>query len=261
MDLTWVHAIILICSGLIVGFINTLAGGGTIISLSVLMLMGLPPVVANGTNRVAIIAQNITAVINFHRKKLIDWRKAFKISIPVVAGAIIGAIIGNHVSNTFFNYVFGGIAVFFAISLIFQPNRWIKEREELLQAEIRPFMYVLFFFIGIYGGFIHVGIGYLFLAALVLGIGNELVKANAMKNLLVLIYVPISLVVFALAGNVNWTFGLIHAIGNVIGAQIASHFVIVKGARFIRYIMIFLIFIVILQLFGFITPEQIMILF
>lgn len=261
MDLTWVHALILICSGLIVGFINTLAGGGTIISLSVLMLMGLPPVVANGTNRVAIIAQNITAVINFHRKKLIDWKKSFKLSIPVVMGAIIGAIIGNQVSNTFFNYVFGGISVFFAISLIFQPNRWINEREELLHAKIAPYMYILFFFIGIYGGFIHVGIGYLLLAALVLGTGNELVKANAMKNLLVLIYIPISLVIFALAGNVNWTFGLIHAIGNIIGAQIASHFVITKGARFIRYIMIFLIFIVILQLFGFITPEQIMILF
>lgn len=238
-----------------------MAGGGTIISLSVLMFLGLPPVIANGTNRVAIVAQNITAVVNFHRKKLIDWKKSFKLSIPIVLGAILGAFIGNFVSNTFFNYVFGGISVFFAISLIFQPDRWLKEKKERLEKPINPLLYILFFFIGIYGGFIHVGIGYLLIAGLVLGTGNELIKANAIKNLLVLIYVPVSLIVFAYNGNVNWTYGLIHAIGNVIGAQFAAHFVVLKGARFMRYIMIFLIFIVILQLFGVITPQNIKSLF
>ncbi len=257
MDLTWIQVVLLISSGLLVGFINTMAGGGTIISISVLMFLGLPPVVANGTNRVAIIAQNITAVINFHRKKLIDWTKAFKLSIPIILGTVIGAYLGNKIPNDSFNYIFGGIAVFFAISLIFQPDRWLNEKKETLAKPISPLLYILFFFIGIYGGFIHVGIGYMLIAALVLGTGNELIKANAIKNLLVLIYVPVSLVVFAYNGNVNWTYGLIHAIGNVIGAQLAAHFVVIKGARIIRYIMIFLILIVILQLFGVITPENI----
>lgn len=256
MDLTWVHIIILITSGLIVGFINTIAGGGTIISLSVLMLLGLPPIVANGTNRVAIIAQNITAVINFHRKKLIDWKKSFKLAIPVVLGTVIGAIIGNHISNDFFKYIFGVIAIFFAISLIFQPGRWLKEKENLVRQNVTPAMHILFFFIGIYGGFIHVGIGYFFLAALVLWLGYDLIRANAMKNLLVLIYVPVSLLIYAKEGNVNWTYGLIHAIGNVIGAQLAVYFAVRKGARFVRYIMIFLIFIVILQFFGLIDVEK-----
>lgn len=256
MDLTWVHIIILIISGLIVGFINTIAGGGTIVSLSVLMFLGLPPVVANGTNRVAIIAQNITAVANFHRKKLIDWKKSFKLAMPVLLGTFIGAIIGNHISNDFFKYVFGFIAIFFAVSLVFQPDRWIKGKESLMRKKVSPAMYILFFFIGIYGGFIHVGIGYFFLASLVLGAGYDLLRANAMKNLLVLLYVPVSLLIFAKAGNVNWTYGCIHAIGNVIGAQLAVHFAVRKGARFVRYIMIFLVFIVILQFFGLINAEK-----
>lgn len=135
MDLTWVHIIILITSGLIVGFINTIAGGGTIISLSVLMLLGLPPIVANGTNRVAIIAQNITAVINFHRKKLIDWKKSFKLAIPVVLGTVIGAIIGNHISNDFFKYIFGVIAIFFCYISYFPTRSLVKRKRKFSEAE------------------------------------------------------------------------------------------------------------------------------
>jgi uncharacterized membrane protein YfcA len=75
MELTWISIIILICSGIIVGFINTLAGGGTVVSLSVFMFLWLPPLVANGTNRIAIVFQNATAVAYFQKEKLINWRK------------------------------------------------------------------------------------------------------------------------------------------------------------------------------------------
>jgi len=108
----------------------------------------------------------------------------------------------------------------------------------------------MYFFIGIYGGFIHAGIGYVFLAALVLSNGYDLFSANVLKNVLVLLYVPFSLIVFAIQGNVFWSFGLIHAIGNVIGAGLAAHLAIKKGAGFIRYIVLALIIVVVLQLFG-----------
>ena len=88
MDLTLTTGILLIISGIMVGFINTLAGGGTIISISLFMFLGLPPVVANGTNRIPIIFQTLTAVFLYQKKKLIDWNKGIKLSIPIVLGNI-----------------------------------------------------------------------------------------------------------------------------------------------------------------------------
>ncbi len=255
MDLTWIHAIILISSGLVVGFINTLAGGGTIISLSVFMFFGLPPMVANGTNRIAVLLQNVTAVANFSRKKMIDWDKALRLAIPISLGAIAGAFLANIISNHFFNYFFGFVIIIFGITLIFEPKRWLKEKSNLVHRSLQWWHYLLFFLIGIYGGFIHVGVGYLILGSLVLGTGNELVKANAIKNFLVLSYIPVSLLIFALQGNVNWQYGLIHGIGNVVGAQIASSIKYKNSGIIIRYVMIALIVVVILQLFQVINSQ------
>lgn len=257
MDLTWIHALMLIISGLFVGFINTLAGGGTIISLSVFMFFGLPPVVANGTNRVAVLLQNMTAVINFSRKKMIDWNKALRLAIPIIPGAVLGAFLANLISNTYFNYIFGIVVIVFAILLLVKPDKWLKEQENLIRKPLRFWHYMIFFLIGIYGGFIHVAVGYMILFALIIGTGNELLKANAIKNFLVLVYIPFSLAVFAFEGNVNWTYGLIHAIGNIIGAQVGALIAIKKGAPFIRYMMLILLAVVILQLFGVLDPEAI----
>jgi uncharacterized membrane protein YfcA len=257
MDITWMHAIVLICSGLVVGFINTLAGGGTIISLSVFMFFGLPPVIANGTNRVAVLLQNITAVTNFARHKLIPWTRTYRLSVPIVAGACAGAWFAGVMSNTVFHYLFAAVAVLFATLLLTRPERWLKERADLLAQPSRPLHYLLMFGIGIYCGVIHVGAGYMILALLVLGTGYELLKANAIKNFLVMVYVPFSLLIFAWQGNVRWDYGLVHAIGNIIGAYIGSRVALRGGAPIIRYIMLVLISVVILQLMGVIQPETI----
>lgn len=246
--------VILICSGLLVGFINTLAGGGTIISLSIFMFLGLPPLVANGTNRIAILLQNITAVINFQQKKLIDWKRSVRLSIPIVLGAAVGAFFARYIPDQVFSYLFGVIAIVVALALIFQPKRWLKEHEDLLSKPLHFWQYIVFFLIGIYGGLIHVGIGYFILAVIVLTVGHDLVRANAMKNVLILAYIPLSLVIFALSGYVNWKYGLIHGCGNIVGAQLASLLSVKKGAQWIRYIMIFISFVIVLQLFGFLSP-------
>ena len=254
MELTWVSIIILICSGIIVGFINTLAGGGTVVSLSVFMLFGLPPLVANGTNRVAILFQNLTAVTFFQKKKMIDWRKVLHLGIPIILGSLTGAMIAGSISNQLFLYIFAVVVMLFGISMLMNPNRYIYEKPELINRKIKGWQYLLFFFLGVYGGFVHVGIGYLLLAVLVLINGYDLLKANVLKNVLVLLYIPFSLFIYALQGNVCWTFGLVHAIGNVIGASLAARLAIKKGASFIRYIVLILIGIVILQLLGVIKP-------
>ena len=254
MELTWISIIILICSGIAVGFINTLAGGGTVISLSVFMYLGLPPLVANGTNRIAIVFQNATAVSYFQKNKLIDWHKIIRLAIPTVLGSLAGALIAGFLSNKLFLHIFTGVIILFGISMLLNPDRYILERTDLVERKVSVLQYLLYFLIGIYGGFVHVGVGYLFIAVLVLSNGYDLLKANILKNVLVLCYVPFSLMVFVWQGNVCWKYGLIHAIGNVIGAWLAAHLAIKKGAPFIRYIILILIVLVILQLFGVITP-------
>jgi uncharacterized membrane protein YfcA len=250
MELTCTSIIILICSGIIVGFINTLAGGGTVVSLSVFMFFGLPPLVANGTNRVAVVFQNLTAVSYFQKKRFIDWQVIFRFAIPLIAGSLAGAFIAGFISNKWFQYIFALMVILFGISMIINPNRYIHERTDLVNRKASSWQFLIFFFLGIYGGFVHVGIGYLLIAALVLMSGYDLLKANVLKNVFVLSYVPFSLLIYALQGNVCWSFGLIHAIGNTIGAGIAARLAIKKGARFIRYIVLGLAGIVVLQLLG-----------
>jgi len=250
MELTWISITILICSGIIVGFINTLAGGGTVVSLSVFMFLGLPPVLANGTNRVGVIFQNITSVAYFQKNKLIDWRRVFWLAIPIILGSLAGAIIAGFLPSKWFQYILAGTVILFGISLIFNPNKYIHERTDLVNRKVSTSQYLLYFSIGIYGGFVHVGIGYLLLAVLVLSNGYDLLKANVLKNVFVLLYAPFSLFIFALQGNVYWSFGLLHAVGNIIGAALAAHLAIKKGAPFIRYIVLALGGIVILQLLG-----------
>jgi hypothetical protein len=248
--MTTVEIIALITSGLFVGFINTLAGGGTIISLTLLMLLGLPPSVANGTNRIAIIIQNIVAVGNFKKRKILDTKKGFKLAIPTIVGSLVGAAIVVKLDEQVIQWCFGFIMIVMLFFLIYKPERWLKGKEELLNRPISLKLYIIMFFIGVYGGVIHVGVGYFLLMAAILGAGFDLVKGNAMKNFLVLMYVPFTLIIFVINGQVRWDYGLTHSIGNIIGAYIASKWAVEWGANFVRWMMIIIIALSVLQMFG-----------
>lgn len=253
--MSWLIVAALITSGLIVGFINTLAGGATIISLSLFMMLGLPANVANGTNRIAVALQNLTSTLTFKKHHQLDSRKGLILSIPTVIGSIIGARIAVEMNEKIIERCFGVVMIVMLFIIIYKPQKWLKGNEELLKKKTSVWQIILFFFIGIYGGFVHVGVGYFILAGVVLGAGYDLIKANALKVLIVLAYVPFTLVVFMWNGQVNYTYGLIHAIGNVIGALIASRFAIEKGVNFVRWAMIVIIAVFSIQMFGLIDLQ------
>ena len=250
IDISLGTALILICSGLIVGFINTLAAGGTVISISIFMFFGLDPIMASGTNRIAIFFQNLSAVYQFQKHKLINWKVAFNLAIPTVLGGITGSFWAGAITESLFQYIFCGVIIFFSISLLFNSEKWIRENAKLQQKPVSIWVYLIFFAIGFYAGFAHVGVGYFLLGGLALCVGFDLVKANVLKNVLVLLYVPFSLLIYALQGNVCWTYGLIHAIGNIFGATIAAHYAVKKGYALIKYMMLLLAGVVVLQLLG-----------
>lgn len=249
-ELTYLQIALLILSGIIVGFINTLAGGGTVISLSVFMMFGLSPMVANGTNRIPIILQNIASVTVFYKKKLLDVRTGVKLAVPLIFGALFGAVIAVDLPQSLFEKIIGGVLLIILFFMFYNPKKWTEGTASQRFKPVSWKMYLLFFFFGIYGGFIHVGIGYFFLAALVMGLGYDLTEANALKGLLVLLYVPISLVIFIMNNQVNYVYGFLHAIGNIAGASLASIFAVDLGTKFVRWVMIIIIILFILKLFG-----------
>ena len=240
----------LVTAGIVVGFINTLAGGGSIISLSLLMFLGLPAPVANGTNRVAIAIQNIAATGSFKQKKVLEWKKALRLSIPAIAGSLVGAFIAVDIDEHTFEIAIGIIMIVMLFVVLFKPGKYIYGKEEVQEKPIQWKVYLIFFFIGIYGGFIHMGVGYFWLTGIVLGTGFDLVKANAIKVLIILAYAPFTILVFYFNHQIRWDFGLVLGAGSVIGALIASHMAVKKGVLFVQWVIVIVVVLTSLQMFG-----------
>jgi len=248
--MTAIEVILLIGAGLMVGFINTLAGGGSIVSLSILMALGLPPTLANGTNRIAIFIQTLTATSSFRQQKVLDTKKAFHMAVPATIGSVIGAFIAVDINEDLFEKAIGVIMLIMLVFIFYNPKKYIYGNKEVEEKPVTWKTYVIFFFIGIYGGFLHMGVGYFLLTAIVLGAGYDLVKANAIKVFVVLAYVPFSLLVFIYYGEVNWLYGFVLAIGNVIGALIASRLAVSKGVEFVKWVIVIVILLTSGQMFG-----------
>ena len=236
--MNWIEIAVLIFSGLAVGFINTLAGGGSVISLSVLMLMGSPAPVANGTNRIAVTIQTLTAASVFKKKKVLDLKKGTILGIPSAIGSLLGAYIAVDINEAVFEKAFAVIMLVMLVFVFYNPDKYIYGKQHLIDKKVTPLQWLIFFVIGIYGGFVHVGIGYFLLAALVLNAGYDLVRANAVKVLIVLMYMPFSFLVFLWMSDINWTYGLVMMIGSVVGAYIASHLAVQKGIIFVKWAIV-----------------------
>lgn len=227
-----------VCAGTAAGFINTLAGSGSAFSLAALNALGLPLDVANGTNRVAILLQTLVAVVIFKRKGRMP---AFKITLPMIIpaalGAVAGALLAGSMDRGSFRLAVGALMLLVLVLLFIKPKIWLEQRESLHR---RPYWLVgpVFFLIGVYGGFIQMGIGVFLLTALVLMSGFDLVAGNAVKVLIVLVLTVPALVIFAAQGLVRWDAGLVLACGNMLGAWLAAREAAKRGAVFIRWLLI-----------------------
>jgi hypothetical protein len=223
--------------GLVAGFINTLAGSGSLLTLPILILLGLPANVANGTNRVGVTMQNIVAVTAFRRRGALPLAGSWKLIVPSVVGGILGAMLAVDLDERLLRQTIAVLTLVLIVVMLLKPERWIASqaapREPRLLVEMP-----LFFAIGIYGGFLQVSVGLFLIAALVLAAGYELVGANAMKNLIVLLFTVAALVVFVFNDQVEWTLGLLLGAGQAVGAWVAAHFAVKRGAEFVRWAVV-----------------------
>ena len=253
----WIEYIIIIGAGILVGFINTLAGGGSVISLSLLLILGLPATIANGTNRLSVFSQTSSSVITFWRKQMYTSRKIWWLIIPATAGSILGAWIATGIDAKTLEIA---MVISMACMLIFlfaKPSVWMKENSALLDKKIQWWQVLLFFAVGWYAGFLQVGVGYFLLIALVMGVGYELVKANAMKNLIVLFSAAVSLVIFIISDQVYYLYGILLSIGSIFGAYIASVMAIKKGGKFIRWVIVASVILAALKITGLVDFKEI----
>ena len=222
--------------GLIAGFLNVLAGGGSLLTLPALIFLGLPAATANGTNRIAILSQNIFATTSFRRHGVLPLRLALLCTVPALIGSYLGANLAITVDDQLFQRLLAGIMLGVLIFNTLDPmKRWRCAELQLNRWRIVTLL-LCFFAIGVHGGFVQAGVGFLIIAAL-LGQGLDLIRTNAIKVFVVGTFTLVALAVFIRHGQVNYGFGLALAAGNSIGGTIATHMAINKGHDWIKKVV------------------------
>ncbi len=247
----WYHYVLIIPIGFIVGFINTIAGGGSLLTLPVLIFLGLPPNVANGTNRVAIVIQTAMATAGFKSKKVSTFPFNLYLGTSALMGSIIGAYLAVDIKGETFNKILAIIMIVVVLIIIFKPKIRSEEFLERTKGKYLWLNIVAFFFFGIYGGFINAGIGFIIILFLHYVSQMTLVRANATKVVVVLLYTVSALIVFVLNDKVNWGVGLVLAFGNGSGAWLASRVSVKKGDGFIKNFIVVMVILMAIKLWFF----------
>lgn len=226
IETLWLH-LALAAAGLGAGFVNTLAGGGSMLTLPVLMLLGLPADVANGTNRLSVLSQSISGVYGFHRRGKLDTRALGPVLVPTVAGAALGAMVASQVPPIVLKYVLLGTMMAMAVLMAVFPTRVTAPDGEEPVLTSRRFVRVAgLFAAGLYGGFIQAGVGLLLLAVLGGVMRYDLVRGNALKLACTTLFGAVALAIFAAAGQVHWLFGALLAVYTTAGSQLGVRFAV-----------------------------------
>jgi uncharacterized membrane protein YfcA len=233
--------IILVGAGLFAGFVNTMAGGGSLLTLPLLIFLGLPTATANGTNRIAILVSTSSATLGFQSKNINSFPFSIYLGITAFLGALIGARIAVEIDGFLFNKILAIIMIAVVLLMVFKPNYKSQLPQPRTSGKTLIWSMVAFFFIGIYGGFINAGIGFIIMLFLNYVNKLDLVRVNATKVALVLIYTIGALGTFILSGHINLKYGVALAIGNAAGAFFASRYAVRKGEGIIKKVMMVMV--------------------
>jgi len=246
-----VEIIVLIVVGFIAGTINTIAGGGSLLTLPILIFLGLPPNIANGTNRIGILFQNIFTTAGFKSKGVITFPFSIYVGISALFGAILGAQIAVDIKGETFNKILAVIMVLVVVLMVFKPKNKELNIAERTKGKYLWISIVLFFFVGVYGGFIQAGVGFIMLFILSSVNNISLVKSNAIKVTVALIYTFSAVAVFAYNDSIDWQKGLILAIGNSSGGWFASRWSVKKGDGLVKKFLIVMVVVMAIKLWFF----------
>lgn len=224
--------------GILAGFLNVLAGGGSLLTLPLLIFLGLPSAVANGTNRIAIFCQSIFAISGFRQQGVFPLKLALLCSAPALLGSFVGANLAVSMDDALFRRVLAIIMVGVLIFTLVDPMR----RCQVEFQQLSPWRLLLlmgsFFVIGVYGGFVQAGVGFLIISGLLIH-GLDLVRINAVKVFVIFAFTLVALSVFIVHQQVDYVLGLALAAGNSLGGYVATHVAVKKGHAWIKKVVTF----------------------
>jgi len=219
--------------GVVAGFVNVIAGGGSTLSVPVMIFMGLPAPIANGTNRIAILAQNIIAVATFFRRGFSDFKLSLSLAICAIPGAVAGALIGVEFQGVWFNRMLAMIMV--GIMLINYLDKKPVSNKRIVPSRTRLVIgHLMMTLVGFWGGFIQIGVGFLIMPILSGVIGLDLIRTNMHKVFIIGTYTVVALAIFASNLEIPWIIGIALALGNMLGGYFGARISISQGDRFIR---------------------------
>lgn len=223
--------------GTLAGVLNVIAGGGSFLTVPVLIFLGLPPTVANGTNRLAIITQNVGAVWSFRRRGMISGEWLRLAAPPAVVGAFFGTFGAVAIGELAFQRALAVMMVALTAWTLWKPLPKVADAQGAPPTGARRLAFaVAFFGVGLYGGFIQAGVGFIMLALTSAG-GLDLIRGNAVKVTLALLFTPLTVLIFALNGKVDWPMAIALAAGNWVGGLFGVHLQVLKGHAWVRNVV------------------------
>jgi uncharacterized membrane protein YfcA len=228
----WLDLALLVLAGVAAGVINTLAGGGSFLTLPILIGLGLPAGVANGTTRVSVLAQNAVSTLTFHQNGVRGHDVTARLLGPVLIGAALGSWLATQIDDQMFRPVIGVVLLIWAVYLVVKPDRFLHPPER--EREPNWLSYVLSLFIGLYGGFLQAGVGFPLIALLSGQLGYDLVRTNAIKAGLICAYTGVVLLIFAGYGQVAWTPAFVLAGATMLGGWLGARWQIAAGSKLVH---------------------------
>jgi uncharacterized membrane protein YfcA len=228
--------LLLALAGVAAGWLNVMAGGGSLLTVPIMLFMGIPGPVANGTNRIAILAQNISAVAAFRRRGFSDFRLSLSLSLAASLGALGGASVGVHLEGEWFDRV---LALVMIAVMVLMATGHDKVQPTDTDAAPRNLAlgHVLMIGAGFWGGFIQIGVGFILMPILHRVLGLDLVRVNMHKVFIVLVYTIVALLVFASQLELLWWTGAALAVGNATGGWLGAHTTVKRGESLIRRVL------------------------
>jgi uncharacterized protein len=225
----------LLCVGVAAGFINVVAGGGSLLSVPLLIFLGLPETTANGTSRLAILTQSIGAVTAYQRAGRIDRALLSRYALPALLGAALGAYGATQLADDSFRAILGWVMLGCAAFVVANPRLGASHGGAPAAPRLSPaWVWPTLFAIGLYGGAVQAGVGYLVLAAFGLLLRVDLFQANILKVVLIGLYTPLALVIFVVHGQVDVFLGLVLSVGQAAGGWLGANAALRRGEGFIR---------------------------
>ena len=241
----------LIVIGCVAGFVNVMAGGGSLLSVPVMVFMGMPGPVANGTNRIAILAQNLSATLTFFKKGLSDFKLSLTLSLCAIPGAVAGAYAGSRLEGIWFNRILALIMLGVMVIMTFRDRRGKPGPDTGEKPRNLLVGHLMMVLVGCYGGFIQLGVGFIIMAILNRVMGLDLVRVNMHKTFIIMCYTLAALLVFAWRVDILWIMGGCLAVGNAIGGWLGATCTISKGERAIKIVLNIVLTIFIIKLIFF----------